>query len=675
MKETIYKMFVTTCCGLLLALLSGTGLAGTGDDAAGSTKDLTALSPEELMKIEVLTVIGASKYEQKVTEAPSSVSIITAEEIKKYGYRTVADILRSIRSFYITHDRNYSYGGVRGFGRPGDYNTRILLLVDGHRINDNIYNSALIGTEFILDVDLIDRVEVIRGPGSSLYGSNAFFAVVNVITKSGRDFKGMEISGAAVSFDTYTGRLSYGNKFQTGLEMLLSDSIYDSKGQRLYFREFDDPATNNGVAENSDYDRYHNFFTKLSYQDFTLEGAYVSRKKGIPTASFGALFNDPRTFTVDEQRYLDLKYEHNFPSQIDVMARVFYGYYHYHGDYIFDYPPITLNKDFSKGEWWGGELKFTTKLMSRHKVIVGTEYQNNVKQHQGNYDEEPYFRYLDDRRKSWNWALYLQDEFPIVKNLILNLGMRYDYYPDFEATTNPRLALIYSPFEKTTFKLLYGEAFRAPTVFELYYNDGGISTKSNPDLKPEKIKTYELVCEQYIGDHLRISADGFYYEIKDLISQQTDSADNLLVFRNVEEIEAEGFELELESKWANGLEGRISYTYQEAEDKQTGKLLTNLPEHLTKLNLIIPLLKEKLFTGVEEQFTSKRETLAGNNTDAFFVTNLTLFSQNMVKGLDVSASVYNLFNEKYVDPGSGEHLQDVIEQDGRAFRFKITYKF
>ena len=671
MKETIYKMFVTMCCGLLLALLSGTGLAGTGDDAAGSTKDLTALSPEELMKIEVLTVIGASKYEQKVTEAPSSVSIITADEIKKYGYRTLADILRSIRGFYITYDRNYSYLGVRGFGRPGDYNTRLLLLVDGHRINDNIYNSALIGTEFILDVDLIDRVEVIRGPGSSLYGSNAFFAVVNVITKSGRNLKGVEISGEAGSFDTYAGRLSYGNKFQTGMEMLFSGSVYDSNGQRLYFREFDDPATNNGVAENSDYDRYHNFFTKLSYQDFTLEGAYVSRKKGIPTASFGASFNDPRTFTVDEQRYIDLKYEHNLPSQIDIMARIFYGYYYYHGDYIFD----TLNKDFSRGEWWGGELKFVTKLMGRHKVIVGTEYQDNVKQHQGNYDEEPYFQYLDDRRKSWNWALYLQDEFPIVKNLVLNLGMRYDYYPDFGATTNPRLALIYSPFEKTTLKLLYGEAFRAPTAFELYYNDGGISTKSNPDLNPEKIKTYELVCEQYVADHLRIAATGFYYKIKDLISQQTDLADNLLVFRNVEEIEARGFELELEDKWANGLEGRISYTYQEAEDKQTGKLLTNLPEHLAKLNLIIPLLKEKLFAGVEEQYTSKRKTLAGNDTDAFFVTNLTLFSQNIVKGLDVSASVYNLFNEKYVDPGSGEHLQDVIEQDGRVFRFKVTYKF
>jgi len=92
---------------------------------------------------------------------------------------------------------------VRSFGRPGDYNSRILLLIDGHRTNDNIYNQALVGAEGVIDVDLIDRVEIIRGPGSSLYGSNAFLAVVNIVTKRGRDLKGTEVSGEAGSFQTY----------------------------------------------------------------------------------------------------------------------------------------------------------------------------------------------------------------------------------------------------------------------------------------------------------------------------------------------------------------------------------------------------------------------------------------------------------------------------------------
>src|SRR4030042_384257 len=186
--------------------------------ASSPPDDLTALGLEELMNI---SVYGASKYEQKLLEAPSSVTIINRNEIKKYGYRTLADILRSVRGFFVTNDRNYNYVGVRGFNRPGDYSTRILLLVDGHRLNDGLYDQAPIGTDFPVDVDLIDRVEIIRGPSSSIYGTNAFFAVINVITRKGGEVKGFELSGDAGSFNSYKGRLSYGNQWSEGPELLV----------------------------------------------------------------------------------------------------------------------------------------------------------------------------------------------------------------------------------------------------------------------------------------------------------------------------------------------------------------------------------------------------------------------------------------------------------------------
>ncbi len=139
---------------------------------------------------EIPSVYGASRYEQKVTEAPSSVSIVTSADIKHYGYRNLGEILESVPGLYTTYDRNYSYLGMRGFARAGDYNTRVLLLVDGHRLNDAVYDQAPIGTDFPVDVDLIDRVEIIRGPSSSIYGTNAFLGVINVITKRGRDLRG-----------------------------------------------------------------------------------------------------------------------------------------------------------------------------------------------------------------------------------------------------------------------------------------------------------------------------------------------------------------------------------------------------------------------------------------------------------------------------------------------------
>lgn len=664
---------------LLLTLLLTTIFAEASEPTGNLQSDLTKLKLEELMEIEVATVYGASKYEQKVTEAPSSVTIVTADDIKKYGYRTLADILRSVRGFYTTYDRNYHYIGVRGFSRPGDYNTRVLLLVNGVRINDNIYDQASIGTDFPLDVDLIDHVEIIRGPGSSLYGSNAFFGVINVITKLGQDFKGAETSGEAGSFNSYKSRLTYGNKFQNGFEMVLSGSYYDSKGDdRVFFKDFDDPTTNNGIAEDLDYDRYKSLFGKFSFHDFTLQSAYIDRKKGVPTAAFGTVFNDSRSFTVDEHFYIDLKYEHNFANDLSVMARLNYNYYNYHGDYPYDYadpgdpPYIVVNKDYGKGKCWSGEVQVTKKLFKKHKIIMGGEYRDNFQQDQGNYDEQVY---LNDKRDSNIWAFYIQDEYKILNNLILNAGVRYDHYDTFGSTTNPRLALIYNPFEKTTFKLLYGTAFRAPNAYELYYNDGGSTTKSNPDLKPETINTYELVYEQYIGGYLRGTASAFYYKIDDLITLTTDPLDNLLVFKNIDEVEAKGVEFALEGKWESGLKGKISYAFQETKDKKAGEMLTNSPRHLAKVNLIMPIIKEKLFVGMEEQYTSKRKTLAGDFTDDFFITNLTLFSQNLLKNLEASATVYNLFDKKYGDPGSEEHVQDIIEQDGRNFRFKLTYKF
>ena len=142
-------------------------------------------SLEQLLSLEVASVVGAAKHEQHVTEAPSSVTIVTAEDVRTFGWRTLAEALAAVRGFYTTNDRNYTYVGVRGFGRPSDYNNRVLVLVNGHRFNDNIYDQALVDSEVPIDLALIERIEIIRGPGSALYGTNAFFAVINVVLRSG----------------------------------------------------------------------------------------------------------------------------------------------------------------------------------------------------------------------------------------------------------------------------------------------------------------------------------------------------------------------------------------------------------------------------------------------------------------------------------------------------------
>lgn len=659
--------------GRLLSLVLILGAFALPAHAQVDSQDSGALYADESILLQKIpSVYGASKYEQKVTEAPSSVTIVTADEIKKYGYRTLADLLQGVNGFFVTYDRNYQYLGVRGFNRPGDYDTRVLLLVDGHRLNDNVYESAAIGTESPIDVDLIERVEIIRGPSSSLYGTNAFFGVINVITKRGRDLKGLELSTEIAGYDSYKGRISYGNRFHNGVEMLLSGSFYDSAGRdQLFFKEFDDPLTNYGIAEDADGDRFYNLFAKAAFSHLTFQGGYVRRKKGIPTAAFGTVFNTTRTRTIDEHGYLDLKYERQFAQQVGLLARLYYDRFYYRGNYLYNTPPLVLNKDITLGELWGTELKLTKRFWEKHKFTVGAEFRDNLHQDQANRDTAPFVGYLDDERRTQNWAFYFQGEFAILDNLIVNAGARHDHYESFGGTTNPRLALIYN-LKKTSIKLLYGEAFRAPNAYELYYDSGPYT--GNPDLQPERIKTYELVLERYLGSSLRASVAGYYYIIDDLISQQRD-LDDLIVYKNVEPIEAKGLEMELEGKWLSGLEGRVSYAIQQAEEQKTDMRLSNSPTHILKGNLIVPLLRERFFASLETRYLSSRYTLKRKKTSDVFVANFTLFSQNLFAGLEASGSIYNVFDENYDDPGSAEHRQEAIPQDGRTFWLKFKYRF
>lgn len=654
---------------LIVLLLCPYAMAETNDFKGNDLKDM---SLEEMITVDVPTVEGASKFEQILTEAPSSISIVTSSEIKKLGYRTLAEILQSLRGFDITYDRNYSYAGVRGYGRPGDYNDKVLLLIDGHRINDNITNQAPIGTEFSIDIDLIDSIEIIRGPGSSLYGNNAFFAVIDVRTKSGRDLKGTEISGEAGSYETYKGRVTYGNDFNNGFEGIVSATGFNNKGQTLFFPEYNSPATNNGIADNKDFDQFKSAFMKFSYNGFTLENSINSRTKGIPTGSFGADFNQFNQ-TVDGLFFSDLKYEKKIAGGGETLARLYYDYFGYTGDYIYN---GINNKDLERGERLGGEIKYAGTFLDSHKIVLGTEYLNNIKQQQQNYDISPSSIYLDDNRKSQIFALYFQDQFSLSKEFILNAGIRYDNYDTFGNTINPRIGFIYNPFQKSFFKLLYGSAFRAPNAYELYYTSPGLTLEGNPNLAPESIQTFELIYDQYFLNGFRGTISGFYYKIKDLITQVTDPSNGFLIYENIDQVETRGGELELERKGSNGIEGRISYSYQDVKNALTNAEIPNSPKQLAKANLIVPVYMKKVFIGLEEQYTSEKLTLAGAYTDSYYITNLTLSTHDLFsKGLEVSASIYNLFDTNYSNPGRPENLEDILQQNGINYRLKLTYLF
>jgi len=604
------------------------------------------------------------------------VTVITADEIQKYGYRTLAEILESVRGFYITYDRDYTFVGVRGFGRLGDWNSRILLLIDGHRINDNILGMAVIGPEFLVGVDLIERVEIIRGPSSSLYGAQAFLAVINVVTIKAPRLKGLEVSFAPASFGTCQGRASYGGQYRE-IGLLLSGTFYNSQGPTLFFPEFNGPSTNYGITRNTDYESFQHILAAVSLRGFTIQGLFSARDKGVPTGYFGAVFNDPRTLNLDYHQYLDLSYQHAIGANWELEARTSYDQIRLQAPLV--YPTglpdasSTVDTYSFRGNWWDGEVKLSRTLQEKHKITVGTEITDNLRQDQG--EHIPIGRiFTEDPRSSVIWALYGQDEFAIIHQLTLSAGLRYDRYSDFGGTANPRLGLIYRVFHPTTLKLLYGTAFRAPLPFELTPNLGSFYD-DNLKLGPEKIRSVEGVVEQGLGEYFTVSGSVFHNSIDNLITLGTNPSDNKEIYQNSGKAVATGVEVELDGHLARGLQGRASYSYIDAEQPQTKQILSNSPQHLGKLNLSYPLVQRRLFASLDAQYTSSSQSLAVNTVSPFSVFNLTVLGHALGKHLDLSGSVYNLVNRKYFGPGRPEDVQDTIQQDGRNFRIKLTGRF
>jgi iron complex outermembrane receptor protein len=668
------------CAALVVA--SPAAFAQSDDRA----RELGTWSLSDLMNLELDSVYGASRYVQKSSRAPSSVTVVTAEDIARSGARTLGDVLNNVRGLFVANDRNYLYLGVRGFQRPNDYNTRVLVLIDGHRMNDNIYDLGAVGREGMVDVDLIERVEIIRGPSSSLYGSSAFLGVINVMTKSAGVVDGIEAAGSAGTFDSYKSRVTLGETFDNGVEWVVSATRETSDGHaELYYPEFDqrlsaDPrARSDGIAHAIDGEARSSIFSSVSYETFALSAFWSERGKTVPTASFGTAFDDAREHTDDYRAYLDAKYSWQLGDRLSLQARGFYDEYVYSGAYPYDFaepglePAIDVYRDETDGRWVGTEWQLTARLPERHTVVVGGEYRSSLRERQIGYYESDASAYtLNDNRTSNVLGLFAQSETQLRANLSLTAGLRYDRYSSGAGdTVNPRLGLIYNPSATGTVKALYGEAFRAPNPYELHY----YSEQANAaPLKPEEIRTYEVAYEKELASGLKLTVSGYEYHVDELISQTATPAGGLY-FANLDGATARGIELEADRRFESGVTLRASYARQTAEDAISNARLTSSPRNLAKVDFSLPLRRDTLIVAAQLQHQSDSLTLGGNRTPGFTTTNFTLSKRVSGTGLELAATIYNVFDERYAYSGAQDHLQDAIPQDGRAFLGKLTYKF
>ena len=630
-----------------------------------------AANASEMLLFEEPVVSAATKHLQAAGEAPSAVTVITREDIRRMGYRTLAEALRSVRGFYGSYDRNYEYVGVRGFLRLGDYNNRILVLINGHNYNDDVYGSGSLGTVFGIDMESIARIEVIRGPGSALYGAQALFAVINVVTVGAVEAPGVRALAETGSFWRKRGRVSIGHSFRNGLDIVASASVLDVDGHdQLYYAEYNSPETNNGLACDVDGDRAVNLFLNVAYHDFAFQAGYNHRRKEVPTGSFGVDFNDPDNQTTDSRSFAELTFQRDVLPSLGLTARAYYDGYYYDGDYIYE---GVDNRDLAESYWFGGELRCRWEVFPGNALTAGVEAQYHPSARQKNFDDPTGDLYLDEDQSYDNWGVYLQDQWNLLSNLDLLAGFRYDRYYGRLGDWSPRVALIWRALQGSTVKLLYGQAFRPPSIYEQYYESlaGDPVELPNPDLDSETIATYEAVLEQQLPGRAEGSLSLYYYDIDGLIDLTSINDDTAIQFQNLQDVQAYGVELEVRVPIRDRFMLQGDYSYQDV--RVEGRLLNNSPHHLGHARFLFPL-PYGADGGVDLAVVGRRLTLARNHVSTAYPVNVTVNLPELY-GFRVSASGYNLLNQTYDDPAGSEFIQERLEQDGATFRVQVKYAF
>jgi outer membrane receptor protein involved in Fe transport len=657
---------------VLSALLFTALVAGSA--SAQETTRAVELSLDSLLNTRIS---AASKYAQTTAEAPASVTILTSDEIRHYGHRNLLDVLESVRGFYVSNDHNYQYLGTRGFGRPTDYNNRILLLVDGHTVNERIWGGAPVGSDLPINFDAVERIEIVRGPGSVLYGTSAMFAVVNIVTKRGTDLDGLRIGVRGGTGRQREASFAGGKALGARGSFAISGIMTRSDGRDFYFPELDDPETNFGVAHGVDWEKTAGGLASLEWNDVSARVGFRSRTKAVPTGSFDALFNDPRTQTYDASLWGELSARRDFGGSYQLTGRVYGDHYDYDGVYAYtEQRPYT---DLGRGRSFGGEAMLVWVPRSWARLTVGSELQRILRasylERQGGDD---YSEAGDDAPFDVA-SVYVQNELQLSSRFTLVSGARVDQKSDKPSALTPRLALITNLDRATTLKLLAGQAFRTPSPAE-----SDLSTdlyRENPSLSPERITTLELEVQRRVSAPVLFGASLYHYRIRNLIDQLSLEDDSYLEYHNVAAARAYGAELQLDVIPTAPVAAHATYSWQHATDVTTGRVLTNSPARTGTIS--ITTNGAGVRSALQLRHESGRQTLVGTPTPAFTRADMNLgyapfeshASNRWIAGGEISLRVTNLFAERYFAPAGLEHRQTSLEQEGRTFSVRLDWRF
>ncbi len=528
------------CAGLLAALLAWIQAvpASPGEEFFEQEGDY----------FESETIEGVSKHAEAPSETPATVTIVSRQEIERYGWRTVADVLNFASIGYATHnDRRYDFAGGRGLFFHEDFNTRILIMLDGHPLNEPWNNFGGVAREMLVPLDLAERVEIVYGPSSLLYGGYSLYGIVNVVTHTGGSLAGTGVRLAAGTRGTLEGALSFGASGILGngdetkpagtWDVLVAAGLYDSSGEDLdlpridvaYPVDFQGGTVWGGPQSGADYERASSAFLFARAGELSILGRTGYREHGAALAPYESVYGSSLESVRDDKDFLEVRWDHPLTSRADFSLRLFQDWYRYeeHDPYADDQTyPGELGYEFvlaADDVDRGAEARMSARL-GTHFVTMGAEYRDR------SITQQAYDQFFDGRQAAGSLireevqgrllVAYLQEEWRPSDHITLVAGGNWaDTRPGGQKAL-PRLAVIYKPFQDVALKALYSAGFRPPSVFEASYHD--ISAQiNNPALRSEEMASTELSALWSVTRRVALQAYVFRSVLDDLIQAVT----------------------------------------------------------------------------------------------------------------------------------------------------------
>jgi len=617
-------------------------------------------------------VSTASRMALTAAQSPSTTYVVTSQDIKLYGLRSLGDILATMPGLYLTNDGYFSYIGIRGLGRSGDYNSRLLFLIDGIRANENISDAGFLGSDALIDVESIERVEFATGPGSALYGNNAFFGVVNVITKGADRLRGITAQVSLSSQQQQQARVSWAHRADADWEAWFSASISDWQDIPLPYPIANALLPYRSQLQSLEQENYHRLQAGLKIAGFQLQGALHQRQRQSPQP-LGSLANllFTQKSALSDNHLLRASYQHEFSRDWELQTTLSSSA----NDYNAKQPFIGLQRSYTLraeqyttdvlqqqiiGHWQHLELRLANRSFDDHLLLSGIEYQHDTNQRieNGLLGQTAIQQFYSNNERK---GIYLQDLWQLNVAHSLILGARYDKSSIAAGELHPRLGWVWQQNNNSTLKLMYGSAFRAANLHEFSNN----APKGRPTPTPEQIHTTELSYEQFVTPQLNYRMTLFHSDIRHII--RLEFAEGYFV--NGAPMLSQGIELAVEQRFDQGQQLKANWSWQQSKS-DAGQQMENSPMHLLNLQYNQPLTA-KLQFAMQLQAMSQRR-MPELILPGYVVAHSHFLWQSSAQ-TEVALGFYNLTATEYYDQPTV--FAPPIRQLGRSLRLSLQWRF